>query len=417
MAAPTIQVLAYFGVDTTVNVFVLDDATRGLLDGATYTLGGDVGIDIAPYVTATNITRGRERAIDDINVGIASVTLNNASRLFDPSYAAGTYYGKIKPGLPVTILANGIPRHDGKVDDWDFDYPLTLDSKASFDVADVLGDLGSAEFDQWTSTASQTPGVRLAAILDRPEVLFPSGLRALDTGTSTLQADLVSWGSNVLNYCQLVAKCDVGQLFASQAGVLTFYGRGHSFTGVGAPEFRDDGTAGSIAYAGITVDYGTELLFNRVSVDATGFVKQTVIDSASVAAFNKYWSLSLAALPLETQAQALDLANYLLGLYSQPVSRFSTVTILLHALSMGDQNTVLNLDIGSVVRVVYTPNGVSAAIDKYCLIEGVSEQILPTYHSVTFKLSNLADGFGGHPFTLDDASYGLLDGTTSRLAF
>lgn len=416
-AAPTISVLAYFGIDATSSVFILDDATKGLLDGATYVLGGDVGIDISGSVRVGQITRGRSRAIDEFQAGVASCTLNNQTRLYDPSYAAGVYFGKIKPGVHVTIQAAGVTIFDGLIDDWDFDYPISGDSTASFDVVDCLATLGSGEFDAWTTTASQTVGQRLTSILNRPEVSFPP-TRNLDAGTSTLQADLVSWGSNVLNYCQLVAKCDLGQLFAAKDGTLTFYGRNRTVTGVGAPEFRDDGVNGSIPFAGVAVDYGTELLFNRVSVDATGFTKQTAIDAASVAAFNKYWSLSLSALPLETQQQALDLANYLLNLYSQPVSRFQSVTVLLHGLTTTQQNTCLALDIGSVIRVVYTPNRVSTAIDKYCMVEGVTHELHPMYHAMTFQLSNLADGFGGHPFILDDATYGLLDTSSSgRLAF
>jgi len=409
VTVPTITVLAYFGIDATSSVFILDDATKGLLDGATYLLGGDVGIDISRSARVGQITRGRERAIDEFQAGVATITLNNRDRLYDPLYAAGTYFGKIKPGLHVLIQANGITIFDGLIDDWNFDYPISKDSTASFDVVDQLATLGSGEFDAWTTTASQTIGARLTSILNRNEVSFPSGQRALDTGTSTLQADAVSWGSNVLNYCQLVTKCDLGSFFASRTGVLTFYGRNRVYTGVGAPEFRDDGTG--IRYAGITIDYGTELLFNRVSVDATGFTKQTVTDSASFQAFNKWWSLSLSNLPLETQAQALDLANYLLNLYSQPVTRISSITVNLQDKSATDQATILSLDLGSVIRVVYTPNSVGTAIDKYCLVEGVTHDILPQAHSVTFKLSNLADGFSGSPFILDDANAGLLDGT------
>jgi hypothetical protein len=416
-AAPAISVLAYFGIDSTSSVFILDDATRGILDGATYTLGGDVGIDISGSTRVGSITRGRSRALDEFQAGVADITLDNRSRLYDPSYAAGTYFGKIKPGTHVTIQAAGVSIFDGLIDDWDFNYPLDTDSTASFDVVDCLATLGSAEFDAWTTTASQTVGQRLTSILNRPEVNFPA-TRNIDTGTSTLQADLVSWGSNVLNYAQLVAKCDLGQLFAAKDGTLTFYGRNRVVTGIGAPEFRDDSVNGSIPYSAIEVDYGTELLFNRVSVDATGFTKQTVTDSASFAAFNKWWSLSLAGLPLETQAQALDLANYLLNLYSFPASRFASITVLLHGLEAIQQATVLSLDIGSVIRVVYTPNKVSVPIDKYCMIEGVSHEMYPAYHAVTLRLSNLADGFGGHPFILDDASFGLLDTATSgRLAF
>lgn len=406
MTAPVITVSAYWTISGSSTTFILDDATRGVLDGATYVLAGDVGVDISSYMRVTSIDRGRDRAINEINVGKATLTAFNDTRIFDPEYAAGTYYGNIKPGKRVTITANGITIFDGLVDDWNFEYPISKDSTASFDVVDCLATLGSAEFDAWTSTPGQLVGARLTSILDRTEVAFPA-TRAIDVGTSTLQGDNVSWGSNVLNYCQLVTKADLGVLFASKEGVLTFYGRNRSVTGVGAPVFADDNTG--IGYAGVTLDYGTELLFNRVSVDATGFSKQTVTDATSFATFQKWWSLSLAGLPLADATQALDLANYLLNLYKTPVDRFSSVTVLLHGLSLADQNTVLGLDIGSVVRVVYTPNKVGTAIDKFCLVEGIQHSLAPTYHAVTLRLSNLADGFAGRPFILDDTEVGVLD--------
>lgn len=413
-AAPTLAILAYLGIDATDTVFILDDPVRGLLDGATYTLGGDVGTDISGYVKVTSINRGRERALDEITVGVAGLTANNHTRIFDPLYAAGAYFGMIKPGVQVTIVAGGVTILDGLIDDWDFDYQVSGDSTASFDVVDCLATLGSGEFDEWTTTAGQTPGQRLTSILNRSEVQFPA-TRRLDAGTSTLAADLVSWGSNVLNYCQLVSRCDLGQLFASRDGVLTFYGRNRTVTGAGALLFSDDGTG--IPFAGINLDYGTELLFNRVSVDATGFTKQTVINQTSVDAFRKIWSLSISGLPLDSQSQALDLANFILNLYSVPITRIASVTVQLEGLAAADQVSVLSLDIGSVVRVIYTPNRVGPAIDKFCMVEGVTHEMAPLHHAVTLKLSNLADGFGTTPFILDDAVNGVLDTGPGLLAF
>lgn len=404
----TETVTAFFDVDGSSVVFILDDPVRGLLDDPTYVLGGDLAVDL-PGIRSVTIRRGRERALDEITVGVATVRANNMDRIYDPEYAAGTYYGNIRPGKRVTIATNGVARFDGLIDDYDYDYPVAGDSTVTFDAADCLATLGSAEFDEWTTSAGQLVGARLTSILDRPEVAFPA-TRSIDTGTSTLQADLVSWGSNVLNYAQLVTKADLGSLFASKEGVLTFYGRNRSVTGVGAPIFSDVPGAG-IPYSEFAIDYGTELLANRVSVDATGFTKQTVTSAASYDLFQKWWSLSLANLPLETQQQALDLANYLLNLYAFPDQRIASITVLLHGLDTDDQNAVLALDIGSVIRVAHTPNGISPAIDKYCMVEGVTESIGmgAMFHSVTLKLSNLIDAFGGQPFILDDAEWGVLD--------
>jgi hypothetical protein len=65
--------------------------------------------DITSYVYSANISRGRS---DDYSpfVGTAQVVLNNDSRLFDPFYTSGTYYGKLLPRRQIKIegISNGV---------------------------------------------------------------------------------------------------------------------------------------------------------------------------------------------------------------------------------------------------------------------------------------------------------------------
>lgn len=392
--------------------FTLDDPVKGVLDNVTYTLAGDVATDISNHIRSVQIGRGRSNALEEFNVGVAQCVANNHDRTFDPEYAAGPYFGNIRPGKRVTFATNGITTFDGLIDDWDYDYPISTDSTATFDVADVLASLGSKQFDEWISTPGQTVGARLHSILDRTEVQFAGG-RDFDVGTSTLQDDLITWGSNVLNYAQLCVKADLGRLFASRDGVLTFQGRDGPVTGVGGPVFRDDGSG--IQYSAISVDFGTELLFNRVSVDATGFDKQTVVNQTSIDLYGVR-SLSISQLPLETVGQASTLANILLNQYSMPVSRIASITVNLHGLESADQGAVLSMDLGSVVRVVYSPNSISPALDQFCMVEGISHLIGNKFHQVSLNLTRLATGFDGVLFTLDDATLGKLD-SGNQLAF
>ncbi len=367
MAAPTPTITLYTSLTAAGGpYFTLDDPVKGKLDNVTYTLIDNVASDITSFVKSVQITRGRNREQDEFMAGVANVVARNELRTFDPAYTAGPYFGNILPGKRVTVEADGVTRFDGLVDDWNYSYPLSLDSTAQFDVVDRLASLGNKNFDAWTTNPGDTAGPRISAILDRGEVAFQYA-RSLEAGTVTLQGDNVSWGSNVLNYAQLVAKADYGKLFASKDGTLTFFGSAHIYTGVNAPVLSDAGTAGSVPFAAVEIDYGTELLFNRVSVDATGFNKQTVEDAVSIDSYGVK-SLSIAALPLASETQALDLANYLLGLYSQPVTRFASVTVNLHGLTTAQQKLMLPLDIGTVIRVTYTPNKVSTAIDKFCVI-------------------------------------------------
>jgi len=58
--------------------------------------------DITAYVYSADVSRGRS---DDYSqfIGTAQVVLNNNSRLFDPFYTSGTYYGKLLPRRQIKI--------------------------------------------------------------------------------------------------------------------------------------------------------------------------------------------------------------------------------------------------------------------------------------------------------------------------
>jgi len=65
-------------------------------------------VDISSYVLTTtglSITRGRPNESATFSAGQVSMTLNNNDRRFDPSYAAGPYYGNLKPRKMVWIYA------------------------------------------------------------------------------------------------------------------------------------------------------------------------------------------------------------------------------------------------------------------------------------------------------------------------
>ena len=61
-----------------------------------------VWTDITSYVYSADVSRGRS---DDYSqfIGTAQVVLNNNSRLFDPFYTSGTYYGKLLPRRQIKI--------------------------------------------------------------------------------------------------------------------------------------------------------------------------------------------------------------------------------------------------------------------------------------------------------------------------
>lgn len=411
MNAPDVQIYAYFDLSATGGSFLTLDNTgaKGKLNNAAAILAGDIATNIRGFANRVTIRRGSDSQLfSRTPAGTWSVQLNNEDRRFDPIYASSPYAGNIVPGKRVQIVAGGVVIADGSVEDWNYDYEPGGRSVAIMECADALTQLAAAEFDAWTTTASQTAGPRLTAALNRSEVNYTPN-RDFDTGVSVLQGDSVTWGSNVLNYLQLVAASDLGWLYASRDGVLTFRDRHARLNATPAVAFADDGTG--IRYQSIELAYGSEKLYNRVGIDREGGTKQTVDDTTSQNTY-RVRSFTQTGLLLDSDAQALDMANYLLNIYSEPELRVSSLRVELAALNSTEQAAILALDITSLVQVTFTPNGVGSAVERTCIVEGITHDIVPGFHAVTLSLG---DTDRRSTFVLDDTVFGTL--TTNVLGF
>lgn len=411
MARPETNLVVYFGNTATgEGVFQLNSS---LLDG-TDVLGGDLGSSVQSDVRSLSFRRGRtSQLFEVIDPGTGTAELNNMDRRYDPMYTAGEFYGGIKPGIRATVSTNGITTFDAKAADWNLSYEVGGLSTANLDLEDALAVLGRQEFDEWTATASQTAGARLTDVLNRPEVGWAGGARDIDTGVSVLQGDLVTWGSNVLNYCQLVNQSELGYFFASRDGLITFRDR-HSNIG-DTPEavFADDGTG--IRFQGVELSFGAEVYFTRVIIDREGGIAQAYTTAA--AADDGVRSLTITGLLQDSDTQAADMAIFLANVYSEGDTRISMVRVALHDdehLSDSEVTQVLELELASLVSVTFTPNGIGDPIVQLCQVQGIDHDITPDSHSVTLWLTKFEQS---SVFILDDPTYGTLNGAVGVLAF
>jgi len=393
--------------------FILDHPSKGQLDSVSFTLA----TGFSPVTTVgrqAEVRRGRWSQLTDvIDAGEMSLNLLNLDRAFDPSHAPSPFYGRVLPGVAARIQAQatGFPPRtlmSGIVDGWTFTYDVDGYSTVIAECTDALGVLGAAEFNDWTSSTTTAPA-KLGAACDRTEVAWSASARSFDSGVETLQSDAVSWGSNVLNYLQLVARSELGYLFADVENVLTFRNRN---VAVGAAPAVAFGGAG-IGFQTIAAKYG-ESLFSRVGVDREGGVKQTA-QVADVAAWQLLYgpprSLSLPGLLLSSDAQSLAMAEYLLDLYDTPRWQIGEISVELNGLSSADQDSVLSLDVTSVVSVSFTPNNVGDPIVQTVLVQGIGHALSPGSHVVRLSLIAAPVPF----FRLDSATFGKLD--SNVLAF
>jgi len=393
--------------------FTLDDPTKGELDGATYKLAGDILEDVTDDLQSVTVRRGRSRELERYQAGAATIGLDNHARKYDP--AAGTaitpYGASMRPRKAVTITTAGYPVFSGVVDDWDLDYSLNGDHVASVKVTDGFVFLANQEITAHTATAQAT-GARIEAILDRAEIDWPAAKRNIDDGVATLQADAIGGTADpkptpALDYLQLVNDAEQGALFMGADGRLTFRDRS-TLQVVSEVTFTDDGTG--IPFMSINASYGSEELRNRVTVSRLNGGTVTAEDTASIAAYGAMdYEIRDSLLADDTQAQSL--ADRIVARYAEPLLRIDDIEVSLEALPTDQVADVLGLELGTTVRVVYTPSGIGDAIDQFVLLDQIEHSITPATHRVRLYFSQ------GEPpaLILDSASFGILD--TNTLGF
>ena len=384
MAKPNVKVEIEFDTSVATDLaFTLDDPVRGLLDSTDYLLTGKVFLDVSQFVQEVQFERGKSRLLDRYEAGTMQVRLNNEQRIFDPKNPNSPYYGAIYPRLEVRISVGGEFLFVGAIMDWNIDYDPAGPSFATIVCSDHFTVLAQ------TILPNELPdvelsGARITRILNYPEVGWSADQRNIDTGTVQLIDYLIGENRNALEYLQVVEMTEQGDLFIARDGKLTFKQRGNdTVTGI---TFADDGTG--IKYSGISVIFGTELLFNTIEGNVVGDIKYSVSDAASQALYgNSTFALNDTLHNNVADLEAL-LAD-LLAIYSQPEYRFNSLTFNLNELTPAEQETIFQLDFGDSVEVTFTPSKIPPAIVETASIIKISHEINQSVHTVTLSLGTL----------------------------
>ena len=180
--------------------------------------------DITAFVRSVNISRGVSRELDTYQAGTCQIVLDNNARTFDPSYSSSPYNGEIKPQAAVRVTSGNVVIFTGFVDQWLFDYQIVADATASMVCSDAISRLSRAELLDTTWTSEFT-NQRIANVLNKPQVAWPSTQRQISLGSITLGADVVSAGTSAWDYIQSVAQSEGGAAFVAGNGDVVFKGQ------------------------------------------------------------------------------------------------------------------------------------------------------------------------------------------------
>jgi hypothetical protein len=233
------------------------------------------------------------------------------------------------------------------------------------------------------------------------EIDWPTSKRDIDSGEVTLQADTPGDDVNVLDYLQRVSRTEFGAVFIDRVGRVAYRDR-DSRQGF-ADALLVGGTG--IPFESVEIDFGTELLFNEITLTRENGGTAVALGTASAAEFG-ISDLSQSGLLHNSDGDTEALADYLLTRYQEPTARIQSVRFRLKGLTNAQRQTLSALDVADPVEIQWTPL-TGPTITQYANVDRLEWSLSPADEGLVLRLSQAQPAFTlGHPL------FGLIGGTS-----
>ena len=409
MTAPVIGAIVDFtpGISVLINPLTLDDAYLGRLNFGQLAETQANYVDISPLIKEAHIRRGRNRLLAKFEAGTATVDIYDQNGDWNPNNPASPYYGSLIPLRKIQIFAdyNGTRYYlfTGFITNYVTKFTIGTDevSRVQFQCVDAFRLFSGALVTSIPSTpAGQLSGARVNAILD--EIAYPSQLRDIDTGDTTLQAD-PGTSRNALEALRTVEDSELGGFYVDAEGRATFLSRNAITASLGSINynFADDGSG--IAFQNASVNYDADILLNDVTVTRLGGTAQNAFNQSSIDTYFIH-SGSRSDVLMQTDAVALSMAQMILSTRSDVELRIDSVQLNLEDGSdTGRCVAGLNIELLDAVSVTKVMPGNSLA-QQNLLVQGLSHDF--TNRSIVTTVytgESLVNGF-----ILNSATLGIL---------
>lgn len=229
----------------------------------------------------------------------------------------------------------------------------------------------------------QTTSVRVTALLDT--IGWPSALRSVETGASTVQATGSLVGKTARDVLQAAADDELGNVFVDASGSIVFHNRAHRNSAASVCTFGEG--AGEVPYVeGVQVDFDDTYVQNRVEVTQSGSSPTYVAVAFDDASQTTYGLRTLTrSTAVSASADVDGQAATLLARYKQPVARLSALPVEIKS-NPSVIATVLAREIGELVTVKRRPLG-APTISLDVFVDGIEDRVSPTGWTRTFLLT------------------------------
>jgi len=405
MAIPVINAIINFSTGAGfASPMILDSGVLGVNALADST---SISVDVSDLVDSIRTTRGRTALSDVFQTGTMSLRIIDQNGYFNPMNPSSPYYNLLNPMRKVTITAtwNGTtyPIFAGYITSYDTTTPKDV-GEVVYTTIQAVDGFRLFQNAQITAVASATAGETTGARIDKilNAVGWPTGMRDIDTGQTTVQADPGNLRTS-LGALQTIESTEYGALYMDGFGNVVFQDRALTSSSVaGTPVvFNDNGTG--ISYNNALWKLDDSLVFNKTSITRVGGTAQVATNQASI---DKYFlhSYQEQNLLMQTDADALNNALAFNASRAETSIRCDAVTLDLYTANYDAGITAaLNLDFFDPITVTTTQPG-SSTLTKTLQVFGVSHDIKPSAWKTTLTtLEPIIDSF-----IIGSSQYGVL---------
>jgi len=388
-------------------VLLLDDPSTPLDTGV---LGDAATViaDVSDQTQSVQIRRGYNRIADNFNTGTATVVIVDATGAFNPDNTSSPYYGLLTPLRKIRISGtyNSVKYYvfSGYIQSFRYQAPNGTElAKVFIDAVDGQALLNLSTVTTISGATVQDSGTRIEKILDA--VGWPSSMRNIQTGASTLQAD-PGGNRSALDAVLTVDDSELGAFYFDELGQATFINRTNLATAItGVPTiFTDDGLGTDISYQDVQFNLDDTQLVNYVSVQRVNGTAQIAFDQSSIDSYFQRTRLRQNLL-MQTDEEAFDQANTFL--FSRKDSEMRIDSVVLDCSDNTESERIeaaLSIDFFAPIQVTRELPG--GAVTRKLLVQGIQHNItqfswVTTLETALPQIQNV--------FILDSPAYGVLD--------
>jgi len=268
-------------------------------------------------VTATIQAAGALAYIVNDDAGAATVYFDGAM-LVAGNLAAPTHDYEL----------NTYDLYTGYIESWQPDFVLRPIKAPAMDLScsDGIKNLSQYLINNATGYAAEVSGTRVTNVLN--QIGWPTSARTIGTGQSPLQSTGEIVNTNAMTHLFTVEDTELGIIFESASGDMVFQDR---HARLQSPYTTSQATFGDTAttsqYANILLSLEDLRIYNDIRVTRLTGTEQVATSTTSADSYGVR-SLERPSLLMQTDAEALAQAQYLLNRYAAPVMRCKQIVML-----------------------------------------------------------------------------------------